>query len=63
MSHLDETIDFQIAASSNQEDVEVIEVESDDEDVEMDAEDGVDLYGDLSIVMLANMQAESPRLL
>ena len=58
MSHLDETIDFQIAASSNQEDVEVIEVESDDEDVEMDAEDGVDLYQDLSIVMLANNHAD-----
>ena len=59
MSHLDETVDFQIAASSNQEDVEVIEVESDDEDVEMDAEDGVDLYEDLTVVMLANMQAEA----
>ena len=58
MSCLDETIDFQVEASSNQEDVEVIEVASDDEDVEMDAEDGVDLYGDLSIVMLANNQTD-----
>ena len=58
MSHLDETIDFQIAASSNQEDVEVIEVESDDEDVEMGAEDGIDLREDLSIVMLANSHAD-----
>ena len=37
MSCLDETIDFQVEASSNQEDVEVIEVASDDEDVEMDS--------------------------
>ena len=58
MSCLDETVDFQVEASSNQEDVEVIEVASDDEDVEMDAEDGVDVYEDLSIVMLANNQAE-----
>ena len=58
MSCLDKTIDFQVEASSNQEDVEVIEVASDDEDVEMDAEDGVDLYEDLSIVMLANNHAD-----
>ena len=49
MSCLDETIDFQVEASSNQEDVEVIEVASDDEDVEMDAEEGVVLYSDSSI--------------
>ena len=32
MSCLDETVDFQVAASSNQEDVEVIEVASNDDD-------------------------------
>ena len=58
MSCLDKTIDFQVEASSNQEDVEVIEVASDQEDIEMDAEDGVDLYGDLSIVLLANNQPD-----
>ena len=58
MSCLDKTIDFQVEASSNQEDVEVIEVASDEEDIEMDAEDGVDLYGDLSIVLLANNQPD-----
>ena len=56
MSCLDKTIDFQVEASSNQEDVEVIEVASDEEDIEMDAEDGVDLYSDSSIVLLANDQ-------
>ena len=49
MSCLDKTIDFQVEASSNQEGVEVIEVASDDEDVEMDAEEGVVLYSDSSI--------------
>ena len=44
MACLDKSIDFQVEVSSNQE------------DIEMDAEDGVDLYSDLSIVLLANDQ-------
>ena len=43
---MDKSIDFQVEMSSNQE------------DIEMDAEDGVDLYGDLSIVLLANDQPD-----
>ena len=48
MSCLDKTIDFQV----------VEQVSSKQEDIEMDAEDGVDLYGDLSIVLLANDQPD-----
>ena len=46
MACLDKSIDFQVEVSSNQE------------DIEMDAEDGVDLYSDLSIVLLANDQPD-----
>ena len=46
MACMDKSIDFQVEVSSNQE------------DIEMDAEDGVDLYSDLSIVLLANDQPD-----
>ena len=46
MACMDKSIDFQVEMSSNQE------------DIQMAGDDGVDLYGDLSIVLLANDQPD-----
>ena len=46
MSCMDKSIDFQIEMSSNQE------------DIQMAGDDEVDMYGDLSIVLLANDQLD-----